>query len=126
MDKVKVSREVAEVLNTLEKTKLSKDAVLRNYATFLDEGVERKTNPCQTFVNDGISLLGLAEILVKGYEVEQTPAEKIKELFEKNLDMYDQAKENGLDEEAMFRDGRSDGILRTLEILNIKVPGVNE
>lgn len=117
MDKVKVSREVAEVINALEKSRLSRDTVLRNYATYLDAAVERKTNLYQTFVNKGIDLLRLAEILVKGYEVEQTPQEQLKEAY---LDHRNLSNAN-----FKYSEGFCEGIEFTLETLNIKVSGVN-
>lgn len=62
----------------------------------------------------------LMMVLIVGYEVEETPEDKVREYYKKNAnreapDTYSTA----------HKLGTRDGILGTLSLLNIKIEGVN-
>lgn len=82
VEKVKVSREVAEAIEYLLNHKdygYTKEKLLTTHA-----GMEKYSK--RSWVEEArplneLDLLVLAEILVNGYEVETTPEEKVQELY---------------------------------------------
>ncbi|RIJ64110.1 hypothetical protein [Rummeliibacillus sp. POC4] len=105
-EKVKVSRELATAIETALEYCGGKDEVLQ-------EHIDTWSDDCIPL--NSLSFLELAEILINGYEVEQTQEEKIKKLF------YGYAGENEFHESDAQK-----AILELLEILEKKVEGVNK
>ncbi|MEZ3605418.1 hypothetical protein OB894_01300 [Bacillus subtilis] len=75
-------------------------------------------------IND-LDLLTLAAALVNGYEVEKTPEEKLREYFEETKRTRDGRHLAGDIEGKRFHGGALVGICNTLELLGIKIEGVN-
>lgn len=67
----------------------------------------------------------LAAALVNGYEVEKTPEEKLREYFEETKRTRDERHLAGDTEGKRFHGGALVGICNTLELLGIKIEGVN-
>ncbi len=114
-EKVKVSREVEQALNAaLEEYDGDKNLVIENHN--YDWVFE-----CAVLNN--FDTLEIARMLINDYEVEQTPEEEIAEV-------YQEAKQNFRFKKsisnAAFNEGICDGIITTLDLLNIKIDGVNE
>lgn len=108
-EKVKVSREVAEAIEFLKKE------FDYNFEAFmkvsLNDGWHINKN-C-TALNK-ISVEDLAKILINGYEVEQTPEEKVEEYYKKLLNSDDtQCKNMAL------------AVSHSLSLLKKRIKGVN-
>lgn len=100
MEKVKVSREVAEAIERLRKNGHDNNSFIEGHVKY---GYELDENKC---LNE-LDTETLARALLIGYEVEETPQERLKEYYDKTSVV-----------ERIV-------IAETLEILNIKVKGVN-
>jgi hypothetical protein len=106
LEKVKLQKEVAEALE-FAKSKVSKEDIVRWHVDHIWTDDEK---PLQS-----LSLDHLITALYVGYELEVSPEEKVKEYFLNHLKLEDQVYHNGV----------LNGILKTLELLNIKLKGVN-
>lgn len=121
-DKAKVARvtlprEVAEAIEYFRKKGYSNSRIM-NIALTGGVGAEE------------ITLVGfedkdtLMSALVNGYEIEKSPEDKVREYYDSVLNrlytegLDDQERRSVLESEAC-------GILRTLDLLEIKIPGVN-
>lgn len=118
-EKVKVSKEVAEAIEkALNYFLLADGGEDPEEALIVQHAIELYGEVKQKMLADVLFELRtfeLAEILVNGYEVEQTQEEKIKKLF------YGYAGENEFHESDAQK-----AILELLEILEKKVEGVNK
>lgn len=106
--KVKVSREVAE-LTTKFDHRHSSIAVIEEIICADGYDESQKTQAINAFLN--------------GYEVEKTPEDEIAEVYqeaERNFRLK-KSKSN-----SAFNEGVCDGIRTTLNLLNVKIEGVNE
>lgn len=63
-----------------------------------------------------LGILEMAEILINGYELKETPEERLVDFL--NFKIRDDFRE--------FDKGIKLGVLKTLDILNIKIKGINE
>ncbi|XAG96154.1 hypothetical protein U7128_000218 [Bacillus phage KKP_4050] len=72
-----------------------------------------------------LDALRFATALVNGYEVEKTPEEQIKEYHEEALKCHRESKYEWDVESMQYHSGRIDGVRKTLDILGIKIEGVN-
>ena len=72
-----------------------------------------------------LDALGLATALINGYEVDTTPEAKIKEYYEEALKCHRESKYEWDVESMQYHSGRIDGVRKTLDILGIKIEGVN-
>jgi len=115
-EKLKVSREVADVLDGLNRKDLNTDTWLKMHSE--GEWVSAKCKPLNT-----LSLEEFARALINGYEVEMTPHEQIAKA-------YDKARRgrNGSTDDATYcrHSGVMIGIRTALDALNITVKGVND
>ncbi|WP_400194651.1 hypothetical protein [Lysinibacillus telephonicus] len=111
MDKVKVSSEMAKAIEgALDEFGSDPNQVLENHRyDWISECVPLNS----------LNHLELAEILIKGYEVEQTPEELILDEFKHAIKMINERANT-----EHFA-GKTVGIIRTLDFLNIKIEGVN-
>ncbi|MED2979534.1 hypothetical protein P4284_23005 [Bacillus swezeyi] len=72
-----------------------------------------------------LDILTLAAALINGYEVEKTPEEKIREYYEEAQRRCKARSETGDIEGLRYNAGRGYGVVDTLDILGIKIEGVN-
>lgn len=115
-EKLKISREVADVLDSLNRKDLSTDTWIRMHSE--GEWVSAKNKPLNT-----LSLEEFATALIVGYEVEMTPHECIAKEYAIAKKAY-ATDEKGAP--ALFNRGVMVGIKRTLKAFQITVKGVND
>lgn len=115
-EKLKVSREVADVIDSLNRKDLSTDTWIRMHSE--GEWVSVKNKPLNT-----LSLEEFARALIVGYEVEMTPAEIINSKYQKAAD---ERKESEDDYRIQYLGGYQYGVQETLRVLEIIVEGVND
>jgi len=108
--KVKVSLEVSKAIENYVSEYSQKDFLIAHCEPGEWDSKDRK---CL----NSISVMQLAEILVNGYEVELTPEENVEREFKT-------CKENGANDS--YNRGKYSGIMYTLNMLGIKIKGVNE
>jgi hypothetical protein len=128
--RVTLPREVAEALDSLREKGYSNFTILsyvinEKYIAHLPE----ITTIVKAYERDDFSFDTLLNALVNGYEIEKSPEELEAERKEKVRELYDKALENyaalPASPESAYYDGLTQGILKTLETLDIKIPGVN-
>lgn len=107
MSKVKVSKEVATALDTALKV-MDKEKFFEEHSNKF-----RWTLDIYLPLNQ-ISNWQMSQILINGYEVEKTPEEKL-------ISVYNHQTENKFHDNAF-----NNGVIATLEILNIKIKGIND
>ncbi|ARV43483.1 hypothetical protein BCV50_00035 [Bacillus subtilis] len=112
-----ITKEQADALLHLYSAEWTKSDILEYHAT--GEWLER----CYS-LND-LDIMTLAAALVNGYEVEKTPEEKVREYFEGVRNSRDERYLAGDIEGKRFHGGALIGIYNTLELLGIKIEGVN-
>lgn len=121
MTKVKVSKEVADILQIIED--LSKGDLNDKFARL---GIilynQNAVTPLQMY--DAIQSHGedweLFNALQFGYEIIKTPEEELVDYFESHVRKAEQ------NDYANYDDGIVEGVLRTLELLEIKIKDVND
>lgn len=111
-EKLKVSREVADVLDRLSREDISAGAWIKMHSQ--GEWVSAKSKPLNT-----LSLEEFATALIVGYEVEMTPHEVI-------ATEYIASEQDWLNNKYFNRNGFAEGIEFTLNTLGITVKGVND
>lgn len=111
-EKMKVSREVADVLDSLNRADLSTDTWLKMHSG--GEWRSVKSKPLNT-----LSLEEFARALIVGYEVEKTPHEVIAVKYNTSQDDY-------VYNQCPHSEGFAEGIEFTLNTLGITVKGVND
>lgn len=107
-EKVKVSREVAELATKFDH-RHSSIGVIEEIICADGYDESQKTQAINAFLN--------------GYEVELTPEEEIAEVYSNAQQNFRLKKSKS---NSAFNDGVCDGIRITLDLLNIKIKGVNE
>lgn len=111
-EKLKVSCEVADVLDSLNRKDLSTDTWIRMHSE--GEWVSVKNKPL-----NALSLEEFATALIVGYEVEMTPHEVI-------ATEYIASRQDWVNHRYFNRKGFAEGIEFTLNTLGITVKGVND
>ena len=106
MDKIKVSKEVAEALNLAIKN-CGKEHLFN-----IHSNKSNWADPANLPLNQ-LSNWKMAQILINGYEVEKTPHENLLELYED----YKVNSDDGIPELV---------VEKVLEILDIKIKGIND
>jgi hypothetical protein len=61
--------------------------------------------------------------LVNGYEIEKSPEDKVREYYEEIREVFKSTIDGSYDEE--YLRGIMHGVVKTLNLLDIKIPGVN-
>jgi len=106
VEKVKVSHEVAEAIE--DRKRISR----YTFKDFMKAAVSQQQFSTSASALNSLSVERLAEILINGYEIEVTPEEKILDKFNRmkhiDWDMY------------------TDGMTFVLDVLDIKINGINE
>lgn len=117
MDKIKVSKEVAHALEMALKT-CSK-------AKFFEQHSNKMQWSLDVYLPlNQISNWKMAQILINGYEVEETPEDKLIRQFRD----FGERKNNFTTESKNFGywEGREKQVVATLNTLGIKIKGINE
>lgn len=121
MEKIKVSREVAEFIegykdNVAGYLGWEDDLIIEHSRTWANsfEGA-KESAMCMK----DISPLELSKILIYGYEVEKTPEEMV-------LALYKVVKDEITAKNLQFDKGMAAGIVMTLKKLNIEIEGVTD
>ena len=115
-EKLKVSREVADVLDRLSREDISTNAWIKMHSA--GGWVSAKSKPLNT-----LSLEEFARALIVGYEVEKTPGEIIKAEYQKAAD---ERKNSEDDYRRQYLGGYQYGVQETLRVLELIVEGVND
>lgn len=118
-EKVKVSREVAEAIQYLlnhKSYKYTKKELLVNHASMRKHPKRYWTE--ETRILYDIDLFEMAEILVKGYEIEKTPHEKVHDIYREAYQKYHGIKD------IRFHAGVAHGVRQTLKALNEEIEGI--
>ena len=119
-EKVVVTKEVAEAISALKNTGSSNFSIVHQaYGAVINPVY--LTIQKWAFKGGGGSPDLLLRALVNGYEVEKSPEEQIREYYVRNSDEY----ASTLYTSNLF-EGRRQGTVATLDILGIKIEGVNE
>lgn len=117
MKKVKVSKEVATALEKAIKVS-GKEALLNDHANILSWTLD-----CYLPLNE-LSIWKMAQILINGYEVEETPEEKVKSLYENCINSRDKFKFGCKYYISWNAEAR--GIENCLNRLGITIKGIND
>lgn len=123
MDKVKLPQEVAEAIEELRNVGMSNWAIIAiandpsEYSYVIDEECLGEYSTTLSRFKDRDKLLGA---LVNGYEIEQTPEERLRDIF---IDAANERLSAGSDGE--YYVGMMDGIRTALNTLGIKIVGIN-
>ena len=111
--KVRLPRDVAEALDyAREKLNWSHANIL--VRTCRRDWESPEMAPIDDFCTTDNKALVIAEALVNGYEIEETPEDKVREYYKDQIRYYND-----------HRDSTGQAILKILNILNIKIEGVN-
>src|SRR5690348_13567984 len=122
MDKAKLPRSVAEAI---DKMRYIGVASIMACITHWDE--QNTTTEELVTIHDYYlkNPYLIAQALVNGYEVEETPEDKVRKLFKEYDGWAEQAGLNGDENLEMQWIAARNAIVETLSILNIKIEGVN-
>lgn len=126
-EKMKLPREVAEAIDTELKGKDDERLswAIHNMVTCHAHQLTDPAIVIKEYFGDGKWML-LMRALINGYEVEQTPEDKVREYVEQLKDIRD-----GKDSRPYERgrgaeySGRIDSVMTTLNLLGVKISGVN-
>ncbi|SDJ62120.1 DUF1642 domain-containing protein [Paenibacillus naphthalenovorans] len=105
-EKVKLPREVAEAIERFRNIGCDNASIIYTFAS----GEDKNNIDFANYAADNFDTL--LQALVNGYEVEQTPEEIIKHLYDNMFSPNQDAYRNGM--------------IDTLNALNIKIKGVND
>lgn len=119
MNKVTIPREVAEAIEELRNVGMSNWAIIAiaNDPSEIDEKCLGEYSTTLSRFKDRDKLLGA---LVNGYEIEQTPEARLRDIF---IDAANERLSAGSDGE--YYVGMMDGIRTALNTLGIKIVGIN-
>lgn len=112
-EKVKVSREVADAIEYVKECYVNPfETIMRikSHGGF----VEKKTVVLNT-----VGFLDLGQIMINGYEIEQTPEEKL-------LISYIENQEKWVNYAGLWNKGFVEGIRFAINTLNIQIEGINK
>jgi Protein of unknown function (DUF1642). len=115
-DKVKLPREVAEAIEDLRKDHYDNRALI-------DEIYEGAARPVlQAYAETNFDTL--LNALINGYEIEKSPEEKVREYYEGLIETkQDLSNDDYTRELAAYE---ASGVSKTLDLLGIKIEGVND
>ncbi|MEI2356118.1 hypothetical protein [Mesobacillus zeae] len=117
--KITVPAEVAEALGLYVGATKSKTEAFMSIRN--DGDIYKQSSVIRSYFKSNID--GILEALVNGYTVEQTPEEKVREYWSKLMsDRYNVNDEHHLDKLS----AEIHGIIKTLNLLGIKIEGVND
>jgi len=111
--KPEITKEQAEAITYLRGIGRDDEYILENRRLFV--------RSCEV-LND-LSLVALAAALINGYEIEKSPEQKVREYYGFNHDEHH--KVLTASPRGQYTSGVADGIRKTLDLLGIKIEGVN-
>lgn len=117
-EKVTVPREVAEALDRIDSGRVTVDMALVFHT---NDALIGENAPLQT-----LTIGDLARALIVGYEVEKTPEEKVREYYTEIAVKRDGAKFQDDVISAVRYEHMRMAIRETLDLLGIKIGGVND
>lgn len=127
-EKVKVSREVAEFIKSYEDNVNGypgwENHLILEHSRAYFESFEGAKEECLCMKN--IDPLQLAEMLVNGYEIEQTPEEILLNLYNQTWATYNRITDNQNRHGGNYENGLAKGIELALDTLGIEIEGINK
>lgn len=114
MEKVILPREVARAIERLKG--------FGDDADMVETHVKNPNGWVADPILNGLPLETFISALYIGYEIEKSPEDNLRDYFEK---VKDDRRFSGIYPAQRFRDGKMEGIHATLNILGIKIEGVN-
>lgn len=125
-EKVKISRELTEALEFLQNNGESASDIILEFAdresarheVYVDE---RFNNAYKLIFKHFEVIADLAAALINGYEIEETPEEKVANIYWKKRELCNTTKAIKWEHDAY-----ANGIMFTLETLGIKIKGLND
>jgi hypothetical protein len=112
--RVTLPREVAEAIEKIREKGGRNYVIVRAAIKLSEASAEEKVISDWVIKNFQDNLDALIIALVNGYEIEKSPEDKVREFFE-SCRQFD----------STYHYGAKYGIITTLNILDIKIPGVN-
>lgn len=120
MEKVKLPREVVEAIKEFRRC----EETTADIITAVFNGADSKAAfILRKFSKDDGRFEDLLHALINGYAVEQTPEDKVRDHFNQlQKDLLETHPEN---DNRFYLDGQMRGIAKALDMLNVKIEGVN-
>lgn len=112
--KPEITKEQAEAITYLRGLGRDDEYILCNHREYI----------MKCAVLNDLSRVSLAAALINGYEISKSPEEKVREYYKANYAKHEKSKPYSDDD--YYTTGVSAGISRTLDLLGIKIEGVNE
>jgi hypothetical protein len=120
--RVTLPLKVAEALDSLRRQGGGNYEIVAAFIKRRKEIPEIKTL-ADAFELNKISFDDILNALVNGYEIEKSPEDKVREYYEEMREVFKSTVDGSYDEE--YLRGIIHGVVKTLNLLDIKVPGVN-
>ncbi|UNY40660.1 hypothetical protein KLEB271_gp36 [Bacillus phage vB_BauS_KLEB27-1] len=111
--KPEITKEQAEAISYLRGLGRDDEYILRNHGVYVRH--------CA--VLNELSRVSLAAALINGYAIEKSLEQKVREYYEANYAKHERSKPFSDDD--YYTTGVSAGISRTLDLLGVKIEGVN-
>jgi Protein of unknown function (DUF1642) len=121
--RVILPREVAEAIEKIREKGGRNYAIIRAAIKLSEASTEEKVISDWVAENFQDNLDALIIALVNGYEIEKSPEDKVREYYEEMREVFKSTIDGSYDEE--YLRGIMHGVVKTLNLLGIKVPGVN-
>lgn len=119
MSTVTVSKEVAEAIEYLQKD------VEYGFSEFMRVKSQSGWTTSKASPLNKVEIKTLASALINGYQVEKSPEEQVREFYDKCRTNSEIAYEQGEYRQSEYLNGQVNGISLTLQMLGIKIKGVN-
>ncbi|WP_144482242.1 hypothetical protein [Bacillus pumilus] len=111
--KPEITKEQAEAITYLRGLGRDDEYILSHFGVYV----------MHCAVLNDLSRVSLAAALINGYEISKSPEEKVREYYKANYAKHEKSKPYSDDD--YYTTGVSAGISRTLDLLGIKIEGVN-
>jgi DNA-binding Lrp family transcriptional regulator len=121
--RVTLPREVAEAIEKLRENGVRNFAIIHSALKLSEASAEEKVISDWVTENFQDNLDALIIALVNGYEIEKSPEDKVREYYEEMREVFKSTIDGSYDEE--YLRGIIHGVVKTLNLLDIKIPGVN-
>ncbi|MCY7423476.1 hypothetical protein [Bacillus amyloliquefaciens] len=114
-----ITKEQAEAIESARGFGHDDDWMLRSHAEYIS-GYAHRWYDGHTF--DDLDVTTLAAALINGYEVEATPEDRVREYYAELQEKERAAQSRGV---TFSLECERDGVINTLNLLGIKIEGVN-
>lgn len=119
--KVTVSKEVAEAIEYL------RNNIGYNFSDFMKVKTQGGwTTTIESMSLNDVPIETLAKALIDGYEIEMSPEEKVREYYDRCRENARIADNNERYDQAEYLNAQALGTSITLDILGIKIEGIND